>query len=225
MFDATNIDEASAAHLLRETERIGAALVETLSAALCEAVIHDFRRGDESIAWIAGTVTQRHTGGSMSRIGVTMRSEGDAASDRVNYLTRTSHGKVIKSTTTVLRDINGRSFGLFCVNLDMTALSALEATLKGLLHGTESKVLTNVHFGNSVADVAQAMLADVAAERGLRAPPTAIPDRIAFVRALDQQGFFGIRYAVQLLADYLGVSRAAIYNYLKASGRAAGPQP
>lgn len=201
--------------LVAELSRVAAGIVSTLGEELCEVVLHDFSQPEHSIVWIRGKVTNRELGGSMSQIGLAMMAEGNDAQDRINYITRTKDGKVLKSTSIVLRDATGQAFGLFCINIDITSLTLLENTLKNFLAGEETKILTNVHFSNNVAEVAQTLLDEVIQERGWVGPPLDMEQRLAFVKALDQRGFFGIRYTVPLLADYLGVSRAAIYSYIK----------
>jgi predicted transcriptional regulator YheO len=43
------------------------------------------------------------------------------------------------------------------------------------------------------------------------------PDRVALVAALEEQGLFKTRNAVDHLASLIGTSRASIYNYLSAA--------
>jgi predicted transcriptional regulator YheO len=205
--------------LTGELARVADGIVQTLGETLCEVVLHDIHQPEHSIVWIKGNVTNRAAGGTMSQIGLAMLSEGEAMQDRVNYVTRTRDGKILKSTSLALRDGAGRVFGLFCINIDITNLTAMEQTLRTLLAGDEMKVLTNIHFSNNLAEVAQVMLDEVIQQQGLTGPPNDIHRRLEFVRALEQRGFFGIRYSVPLLSDYLGVSRASIYNYLKEAAR------
>jgi predicted transcriptional regulator YheO len=209
------VEATSAAYLLEQLGRVADGIVVTLGEQLAEVVIHDFRQPEHSIVYIKGQVTNRSVGGSMSQIGLAMMVEGDEAQDRSNYITRTSDGKIIKSTSVAIRDGEGHVFGLFCLNIDITSLTALEQTLRTFLAGDEMKVLTNIHFSNNLAEVAQVMLNEVIEERGMHGPPIDMAQRLEFVGALDRRGFFGIRYSVPLLSDYLGVSRASIYNYIR----------
>lgn len=215
------VEAESAAYLLAELGRVADGIVATFGEQLGEVVIHDFRTPEHSIVYIKGQVTNRTIGGSMSQIGLAMMAEGDEAQDRSNYITRTSDGKIIKSTSVAIRDREGHVFGLFCLNIDITGLTAMEQTLRTFLAGDEMKVLTNIHFSNNLAEVAQALLTEVIQERGMHGPPSEVAQRLEFVRALDRRGFFGIRYSVPLLSDYLGVSRASIYNYMREAAKEA----
>ena len=44
---------------LDEIKRIGSAIVDTLGEDLCEVVLHDFGRDEDTIVWIKGKVTNR----------------------------------------------------------------------------------------------------------------------------------------------------------------------
>src|SRR3954449_8004919 len=78
-------------------------IVETFGRN-CEAVLHDFRDPEHSIVAIAGDVTHRHVGGSVTRIGLALIAKGDDAEDEINYITRTPSGRIVKSSTILLRD-------------------------------------------------------------------------------------------------------------------------
>ena len=198
-----------------QLENIGSAIVDTIGEDLCEVVIHDLSQDEHSIVWIKGRVTNRNVGGSLSQIGLTLKAQGEDAKDQVNYITRTKNGKVLKSTTIVLRDIDGRVFGLFCINIDITSLVLTQKALDAFLSTDETKQLTDIHFSNSLVDVAQTILDEIIQEQNLAVPPNNVTQRRRFIQALDKRGFFGIRYAVPLLSEYIGVSRGSIYRYLK----------
>jgi predicted transcriptional regulator YheO len=201
-------------YLLTNLERLAEAIVCTMGESLCEMVIHDFQEPERSIVWIKGQVSNRTVGGSMSQIGLAMMAEGDHTKDKINYITRTRDGKVLKSATVALRDENDHVFGAICINLDITNLVALEQRLRDFVSNENVEVLTNIHFDNNIAAVGQVMIDEAMQELGMISPPADIEQRVELVQILHQHGFFGIRNSVPLLADYLGVSRTSIYNYL-----------
>ena len=96
---------------------------------VCEVVLHDYRRPEESVVAVAGTVTGRTVGGAMSEIGMRVLARGDEAADELNYLTRTGDGTLVKSSTMVLRDSTGAVFGALCVNVDVTAVGRAHTLL------------------------------------------------------------------------------------------------
>ncbi|MEU9353524.1 PAS domain-containing protein [Streptomyces griseoloalbus] len=214
----------------REQDAIIAALtpvVDGIAATLgsfCEVVVHDFRRPERSVVAIAGSVTGRAVGGSMSEIGMGILARGDAAEDELNYITRTPGGKLLKSSTMVLRDSTGTAFGALCVNLDITAVHQV-GSLIGQLAGVQDPVtVPTTTFGNDIDSVVDAL---VDAHQLRHTKPWSALDREERLRLfarLDADGVFAVRGAPGRVAERLGISRASAYNYL-AQARNAPPDP
>ncbi|HET6289568.1 MAG TPA: PAS domain-containing protein [Amycolatopsis sp.] len=182
--------------------------------SFCEVVVHDFRRPEKSVVAIAGSVTDRSVGGSMSEIGMGLLARGDDAEDQLNYVTRTASGKLVKSSTMLLRDSGGSVFGALCVNLDVTALGRLK-TLVGELADvgavTETPTTT---FGDDVDAVVDAIVDEH--QLRLNKPWAALSreERLDLFRGLHARGVFAVRRAVPQVAARIGISRASAYNYL-----------
>ncbi|MFI9646337.1 transcriptional regulator [Streptomyces sp. NPDC052040] len=189
----------------------------------CEVVVHDFRRPERSIVALAGSVTGRGPGGSMSEIGMQLLARGDQARDRLNYVTRTGDGTMVKSSTMVLRDSRGTAFGALCVNLDITALHQAHALVGELAGAAPSPAAVPVTtFGDDIGAVLDAIVD----ERLLRPHKPwhrlGREERLAFFRDLDRRGVFAVRGAVRQVADRIGISRASAYTYLSAARTAEG---
>lgn len=50
-------------------------LAETFGPT-CEVVLHDYRRGEQSVAAVSGAVTGRKVGGALSEIGLAVLAQG-----------------------------------------------------------------------------------------------------------------------------------------------------
>jgi len=183
---------------------------------VCEVVLHDYRRPEQSVVALAGAVTGRSVGGAMSQIGLRMVARGDEAADELNYVTRTDTGKLVKSSTMLLRDSSGAVFGALCVNVDVGAASEVHALL-GALAGigggapAEAPVTT---FGDDIDSVVDVML------DAHRHQSWALLDRagrLDLFRSLDERGVFAVRRAIEQVAGRLGISRASAYSYLSQS--------
>ncbi|WP_030566564.1 helix-turn-helix transcriptional regulator [Streptomyces aureocirculatus] len=194
--------------------------------SLCEVVVHDYRRPEQSVVAVAGSVTGRDVGGAMSEIGMGMLARGDAADDELNYLTRTQTGKLVKSSTMLLRDSAGAVFGAVCVNLDITAVQQV-GTLIGELAGVSVPAEVPTTTFGAAADVVDAVVSSVVDAHQLEhSRPWSELDRaarVALFRGLDERGVFTVRRAVPQVAARLGISRASAYSYL-AKARAQGPE-
>ncbi|MFC8360912.1 transcriptional regulator [Streptomyces griseorubiginosus] len=182
---------------------------------VCEVVLHDYRRPEQSVVALSGAVTGRSVGGAMSQIGLRMVARGDEAADELNYVTRTDTGKLVKSSTMLLRDSSGAVFGALCVNVDVGAVSEVHALL-GALAGAgavpaEPPVTT---FGDDIDSVVDVML------DAHRHQSWALLDRagrLDLFRSLDERGVFAVRRAIEQVAGRLGISRASAYSYLSQS--------
>ncbi|MGN9846177.1 helix-turn-helix transcriptional regulator [Nonomuraea sp. H19] len=191
-------------------------IVATLGA-FCEVVVHDFRRPDNSVVAIAGSVTGRSVGGSMSEIGMGVLARGDEAGDELNYVTRTQDGKLVKSSTMVLRDSTGAVFGALCVNLDITAIGQAHALIGELAGLAVPATVPTTTFGDDVDAVLDAIVDAYQLERNKPWAELRREERLGLFRSLDRRGVFAVRRAVPQVAARLGISRASAYNYLSQS--------
>ncbi|MEX3102444.1 DNA-binding protein [Streptomyces sp. V2] len=182
---------------------------------VCEVVLHDYRRPEHSVVAVAGSVTGRVVGAAMSEIGLRVLAGGDEAPDDLNYVTRTVGGKLVKSSTMVLRDSGGTVFGALCVNVDITEVAKVQ-NLLGALAGPavpvdRTPVTTFEHDIDAVVDV----LVDthLPAREGTWSDLDR-PRRLELFRSLDARGVFAVRHSVEQVATRLGISRASAYSYL-----------
>lgn len=177
-----------------------------------EIVLHDYRRPEHSVVAVAGDVTHRRVGSAMSEIGLAVMAEGDAATDRLNYLAATPSGRIVKSSTIVLRDARGKVFGALCINLDITELRQAAHVLAGML-GEPAAAPSPTTFVDDIREVIDTVLAEQLGGRSGGALSRA--DRLEIFRALDQRGVFGIKRGLSEVAERLGISRATGYTYLQ----------
>ncbi|MGW0627067.1 helix-turn-helix transcriptional regulator [Streptomyces sp. NPDC002758] len=214
----------------REQDAIIAALAPVIDGiaatlgSLCEVVVHDFRHPEHSVVAISGSVTGRGVGGSMSEIGMKVLASGDEARNELNYLTRTRDGKLVKSSTMVLRDTRGTVFGALCVNLDVTAVNQVHALIGELAGVTAAGDLPpTTAFDDDIGTVLDSM---VDAHQLRRTKPWAQltrGERLELFHDLDRRGVFAVRGSVQQVAGRLGISRASAYTYLAATRNDDGP--
>ena len=198
--------ERDADRRLRMLAEIIGPLTQSLGANY-EIVLHDYRIPDRSVVAVAGKVTARRVGSAMSEIGLSILAEGDKAQDRLNYLAKAPNGRVVNSSTIVLRDERQTVFGALCINMDVTAIRHAAAILDALSGNyVEPKPTT---FTNDIRDVIDAALREVL--RGRAAALLSRQERLDVVKALDARGVFNVKRAMGHVADALSVSRATAY--------------
>lgn len=193
-------------------------LVRGVAATLgpnCEVVLHDFRTPEQSIRAIAGTVTARAIGGAMSEIGLGVLAQGDDAEDQLNYVTRTPDGRMIKSSTMVLRTASGRVVGAFCVNVDVSELRVAASSLLAMI-GELPEPETTTIFSDDIGDVVETVVTQEESRLGRVLPRNTREGRLEIIAALDKRGVFRLPRATQQVASHLGVSRATVYADLAA---------
>ncbi len=191
---------------------------------MCEVVLHDYRRPEKSVVAVAGSVTGRAVGGAMSEIGMRIVARGDEARDELNYVTRTRDGKLVKASTTVLRDSKGTVFGALCVNLDITAVSEAHALLGALAGLGETPAEAPVTaFGNDIDSVVDAILDAHRLRSNGSWAALDRAQRLELFRGLDARGVFAVRRAIEQVAARLGISRASAYSYLSQARAETGP--
>jgi predicted transcriptional regulator YheO len=205
-------------------------IIEPLARSLgkhCEIVLHDYRVPDRWLVAVAGKVTERRVGSAMSGAGLSALAEGRAAQDRLNYLAKVPNGRVINSSTIVLRDANRRVFGARCINLDVTKLRHAARILNALI-GHDVKPEPTA-FADNIRDVIDASVRDELDGRSVTT--LSRNDRLEIVRALDARGVFNVKRAVGQVAAVLGVSRTTAYTCLQTireeavgGARAGGPR-
>jgi len=184
----------------------------------CEVVLHDYRRGEQSVMAVSGAVTGRKVGGALSAIGLAVLAHGDAAANDINYVTRTPDGRIVKSSTMPLRDSAGHVFGALCVNVDVTALRQAGDLLTALA-GTPPAQLPVTTFSNDFDEVVDSLIRAEEMTHGKPVGSLSRPERLILLRALDRRGVFTVRNAVLRLAERLGVSRSGLYADLADSRR------
>lgn len=188
----------------------------------CEVVLHDFRKPEGSIVAIEGNVTDRHVGGSVSQIGLSIMAEGDDAKDEYIYLTRAPNGRVMKSTTVPLRDADGHVFGAFCINYDISDLRMVAGVLEDMI-GSPAHPPQQTSFVDDVGKVISEVIQEEELAIGRRIDHLNRRDRLDLLLALDRRGVFSLQRAVPQVAEHLGVSRATLYADLRETrGDAAG---
>ncbi|HCL80205.1 MAG TPA: hypothetical protein DIC53_09595 [Synergistaceae bacterium] len=206
----------------------------------CEVLLHDVSTPESSvIACENADISGRSVGAPMTAFGRQLLSSKEYA-DRdgiYNYYSRTDDGKLLKCSAIFIRDNERKFVGMICVNMDVTHMVQAKGFLEAFLGADE-------HSGASLgAEVPQSP--PCAADTGNGVPiqteifykelgdvwehllhelkgslPTSL-DRLTseetrtVVGKLEEQGFFMMKGAVNVLAREIGKSPCTIYNHLR----------
>jgi predicted transcriptional regulator YheO len=183
----------------------------------CEVAVHDLtveNAADSSIIYIEnGEVTGRRVGDGASAVVLEELSQAEKTrEDRIGYFTRTSDGKVLKSTTVYIRDDRGKAIAIFSVNHDITALSVASAALTELISpatASEPEKITP-HVGELLDEL-------LWKSTELIGKPVSLmnkDDKQRAIRYLNSKGALLITKSGDKIANYFGISKFTLYSYI-----------
>ena len=182
----------------------------------CEVVIHDLTKDTEHtiIEIENGQVTGRTVGDGSSRVVLeAMRKRPEELHDRINYLTQTENGRILKSSTMFVRDENNKTIAIFSINFDITNFIMMEYSIKNIIKTNESeeepeKIINGV---NGLLDelIKQSV-------RLINKPVAQMSrdDKIRALRFLHDAGAFLITKSSEKVSRFFGISKYTLYNYI-----------
>ena len=92
----------------------------------CEVVIHDFSDLKASLVHIEGEVTNRSLNSTIPDMLYRLIKEfGDEAPDKFGYKSTTEDGKILKCSTHMVRNDEGKLEGCICINFNVTDFAFL----------------------------------------------------------------------------------------------------
>ena len=187
----------------------------------CEVVIHDLTKKSirKSIVYIEnGQVTNRRLGDGPSHIVLeTLKKDPAQIQDQLGYLTKTTDGKTLKSSTIFVRDEQTNQVAyIFSINYDITNLLFLEDSLKSLTGCDETNDLRKEpeRITQNVNDLLDDLIAQSVALVGKPAALMNKDEKIAAIRFLNDSGAFLITKSGDKVSHFFGISKYTLYSYL-----------
>lgn len=183
----------------------------------CEVVLHDLTLpyNKTIVAIWNGHVTGRKVGEGGTNAGLEILKGSVSPDDQYHYINSTPEGKVLRSSSKYFRDEYGKVNGSLCINLDITDLMRCENALRTLTcpENEPTRNLPEFFIGN-VDGLLEEMMNEAVLITGKAIKDLTKEEKVHIVQTLDQKGFFLIKKSAEKLADFLGLSRYSIYNYL-----------
>lgn len=203
-------------YIINNLKQLADSIVRTFGRS-CEVAVHDLTNLDKSLVYIVGSVTNRKIGAPITDMAVrSLREEGDDILDKYNYKTITDDGRILKSSTSFMRDKSGKVVAAFCINFDTTdyfnAVQALKF-FSEVVHVEHPA--TKETFAHTVAETINSIFEQAVSDIGKGSATMNTDEKINLVSAMESKGAFQIKGAVDQTAILLGVSKYTIYNYLQ----------
>lgn len=205
-------------------------LVEPLGGALprtSEVVLHDLSRLPNSIVAVHGSITGRQVGDPATDVLLGMVASGDFAS-KAGYEARLPDGRKLRSSTTIIPDLDGNPIAALCINTDISSWEAMrDLSLAMLGESVATAAAGDVAqpppessevFMRDLNELANHLVDQAIAKTGVAIDLMHKRHKLAVVRELMARGFFLIKDSIDLVAMKLNVTRFTIYNYLNEIG-------
>lgn len=184
----------------------------------CEVAIHDLS-GDleNSIVYIInGHVTNRHAGSGTSKIVLeTMHKDPSAIKDHLGYLSRTSEGRILKSSTVFIRDENQKVHFILSINYDITELLSVSHAIRDLITPDESPEFEQPEqIANNVNDLLDNLIKQSVSLVGKPVALMSKEDKIKAIQFLNDSGAFLVTKSGNKVSEYFGISKFTMYSYI-----------
>ena len=201
--------------LLQNLQNLADAVV-AMFGRNCEACVHDLTTLQNSLTYIRGEVTHRLPGAPATDLLVKLVKGPPEAGNVHSYQTTSSDGRSLKSTTTLIRDEDGRAIAAFCINFDTTEFYNAGQALLPFLGvpevGSPAKTETIAH---SIGETVEALFHNATKEIGKHPTTMNGDEKKRLIASLDSDGLFQFKGAVEYVARKMGITRFTVYNYLK----------
>ena len=175
-----------------------------------EVVIHDL--ATETVAYIAANVSKRSIGdeSALQEIAFDPTENVIGPYEKTNW-----DGARIRSISIVVRDDDGRAYGVLCINANFSVFDRAKAALSLLLESPVDLSQPEKLFRDDWQERINTFLQDWLNERGLVLTSLSRQLKRELIEALYAAGAFKGRSAAPYVANILGVARATIFNHLK----------
>lgn len=195
-----------------------AKLVSQTFGSHCEVILHDFSTPQNSVVHIENNVvTNREIGESFTEYFVkdvllSRKFQDDCCA---NYMMEGKDGKKIKSSTSLIRDTDGKAIGALCVNIDMTRLSNIMKELNVIL-GISDQLTSPIPVREEVVPSIQELVNDIIDKTiGDQDVESMTRDqKIDIIRFMYDREIFMIKGSLEKVAERMSLSKVTIYSYL-----------
>lgn len=203
---------------MKEVLKPYCAMAEMLGQTLgadCEVVLHDRDTPEHSVVYVVnGAVTGRRVGDSFDHlIRQVILSEERQGDFVANYYFTAQNGKLIRSSTLLIKSPAGRLEGALCINLDMSRITGqlefLQSFLPDAPRGGGEKAPDE---NQTVTQMITGLIDNILS--GCEAQALSREQKLEKIRFMDEKGVFLMKGSIEQVAGRLGISTVTVYSYL-----------
>lgn len=182
--------------------------------AECEVVLHDVADPEHSVVYVVnGNVTGREIGQGFEHFVKSALEKGGTDEDFVANDFFRKRGKLIRTSSAMIRDDEGKLIGALCINIDMTRmLQQVEYIQSFLPQPQEKQPVKKSVSPDRVEDMVFSLIDNILADCETSA--LSREERIEKIRFMDTRGIFQLKGSIEQVAERLGVNKVTVYSYL-----------
>lgn len=178
-----------------------------------EAVVHDLSSG--RIAHMANGFSKRKVGDESL---ITDLPELDKGQDVIGPYEKTSaNNRTLRSISIAARADDGTIAALLCLNFDVTALAQVQKLLNGFAVGVQSQARPAPLFKADWREQLHGIVEAICSEYSVRQSDFGRAEIMLVLAQARTDGLLDVRGFVDYFGEYFSISRATVYNYLKAA--------
>jgi predicted transcriptional regulator YheO len=197
-------------NLLAQMQHVAEGLGKTL-APFCEVVLHDLTEPEHAILVIHNNLSGRSVGAPATELGLARAADPAFEQVIANYPNTFPDGRLAKSTSIGIKDSRGQYVAALCMNVDLTVFRSLN-TMLTQFGSVDAAAAVSETMAPSGADAIRQRIDQFAARLGSTPRALKADERKALMRELKESGLSDVRRAMDIVAAYLNVSRATVYN-------------
>ncbi|MYN38267.1 transcriptional regulator [Duganella sp. FT109W] len=197
-------------NLLVQLQQVAEGLGKTL-APFCEVVLHDLTQPEHAILAIHNNLSGRAVGAPATELGLARAADPAFEQVIANYPNTFPDGRLAKSTSVGIKDSEGQYIAALCLNVDLTVFRSLNSMLTQF-GSVDTAIAVSETMAPAGADAIRQRIDQFAARLGTTPRALKAEERKALMRELKEAGLSDVRRAMDIVAAYLNVSRATVYN-------------
>ncbi|MFO7619973.1 MAG: helix-turn-helix transcriptional regulator [Bacteroidales bacterium] len=193
----------------------------------CEVVLHDLSIPQKSVIYVVnGHVTGRIIGQPFDHLLSIVLSSKDFKDDYLaNYQTRAKDGRLIKSSTALIRDSRNYLIGALCINYDISMAQPFQEFINDFI-ATNAQIKPTAEFSESISESVESvpeshdsitetttdLIRRIIGNAEVKSMKRSV--RISLIRFMEEKGVFMIKGSIDTVAELMGISKVTVYSYL-----------
>ena len=193
----------------------------------CEVILHDLSIPQKSVVFVVnGHVTGRKVGQPFDHLLSIVLSSKDFKDDYLaNYQTIAKDGRLIKSSTALIRDAKNYLIGALCINYDISMAQPIQNFINDFVSTNttvkrESVLAESIteSFDNgpessdNITETTNDLIRRIIGNVDIKSMKRKA--RISLIQFMEEKGVFLMKGSIDTVAEMMQISKVTVYSYL-----------